>query len=323
MTLVAPKSEASSSLTPVQGLRLYSSSSTRLYSSSSSLLGRSHEVMQPTAKGLKTTWFMNLMQQVSASRLFSEKLKIEMYPPFFMMRIKVLELRNQWRKVRIRLPLNIFSRNPGGVMFGGYQAALADPVAALACSRIFPGHSCWTRAMSVDFKLGGSTDLELRFDFPPDLEEQIRKDLAEKGRSTPTFEYGYYLKDGSLCTSIKNTVAIRPKGYIGATTPPAMEEFKSPLGLGKVEEIVRERVLREIRASLDERNLQQLFGEIGGKGGMDRQAFEKILEDLGLGGKFKSEDLDAVFLTLDKDGNGKVSLDEMESLMWMKRKGEN
>ena len=190
------------------------------------LMGRSNDVMQPTAKGMKTTWFMNLMQQVSASRLFSEKLKIELYPPFFMMRIKVLELRNQWRRVRVRLPLNIFSRNPGGVMFGGYQAALADPVAALACSRIFPGYSCWTRAMSVDFKLGGSTDLELRFDFPPELEEQIRKDLKSKGRSTPTFEYGYYLKDGLLCTQIKNTVAIRPRGYIGATTPPAMEEFK-------------------------------------------------------------------------------------------------
>ena len=31
------------------------------------------------------------------------------------------------------------SRNPGGVMFGGYQAALADPIAALACARVFPG----------------------------------------------------------------------------------------------------------------------------------------------------------------------------------------
>ena len=131
------------------------------------------------------------------------------------------------------------------------------------------------------------------------------------------------MKDGSLCTSIKNTVAIRPKGYIGATTPPAMEEFKSPLGLGKVEELVRERALQELRASLDERNLQQLFGEIGGKGGMDRETFEKVLDDLGLKDKFKTEDLDSVFSSLDKDGSGKVSLDEVESFMWMKRKGEN
>ena len=55
------------------------------------------------------------------------------------MRVKVVSLESNWRNVRIRLPLNTLSRNPGGVMFGGYQACLADPIAALACSRIFPG----------------------------------------------------------------------------------------------------------------------------------------------------------------------------------------
>ena len=55
------------------------------------------------------------------------------------MRIKVLEIADDWRTVRILLPLNARSRNPGGVMFGGYQAALADPIAALACARVFPG----------------------------------------------------------------------------------------------------------------------------------------------------------------------------------------
>ena len=149
---------------------------------------------------------------------------MSLYPPFFLMGVTIHELSNSWRCVRIKLPLNTLSRNPGGVMFGGYQAALADPIAALACSRVFPGYSCWTRAMNVDFQLGGSTDLELRFDFPSELEEQIRADLATKGRSTPTFEYGYYLKDGTLCTKISNVVAIRPRGYIGATTPPASQD---------------------------------------------------------------------------------------------------
>lgn len=41
--------------------------------------------------------------------------------------------------------------------------------------------------MTVDFQKGGSTDLELRFDFDPALEEKIRTELKMKGRSTPTF----------------------------------------------------------------------------------------------------------------------------------------
>jgi acyl-coenzyme A thioesterase PaaI-like protein len=120
--------------------------------------------------------------------------------------------------------LNAISRNPGGVMFGGYQAALADPVPALACARVFPGYSVWTRSMLVDFELGGSTDLELRFTFPEELENTIREQLARDGRATPSFEYGYYLSDGRRCTRVVNTVAIRPRGYSKATTPPAPRE---------------------------------------------------------------------------------------------------
>lgn len=162
-----------------------------------------------------------LMRWMWRINAVSDKRKIEFYPPFFLMRVKVLEIRDEWRYLRIRLPLNTFSRNPGGVMFGGYQAALADPIAAIACARVFPGYSVWTRAMTIDFQLGGSTDLDLVFEFPPDLEQRIGEELAARGRATPEFEYGFYLADGRRCTRIFNTVAIRPKGYVKATTPGA------------------------------------------------------------------------------------------------------
>lgn len=168
------------------------------------------------------TRFMRWIWRMNA---VSDKRKIELYPPFFMMRVKVLEIRDDWRFVRLKLPLNTFSKNPGGVMFGGYQAALADPIAALACARVFPGYSVWTRAMNVDFRHGGSTDLELRFEFPPELEARIAAELEEKGRCTPTFEYGFYLDNGTRCTVVRNTVAIRPRGYVKATTPPANQGF--------------------------------------------------------------------------------------------------
>lgn len=101
----------------------------------------------------------------------------------------------------------------GNSMFGGYQAAVADPVAALVCAKIFPGHEVWTRSQHIDFQHEGNSDLELRFEFSPEIEQQIKNDLSEKGRSTPTFEYGFFRKDGVRCSKIVNTVAIRPKGY--------------------------------------------------------------------------------------------------------------
>lgn len=156
---------------------------------------------------------MNLIRIISNLGFLSEKRRLEYYPPFRFMRIKILELTSDWSTVRIKLPLSSSSKNHGGCMFGGHQASLADPIAALACVKKFPGYSVWTRSMHIDFRREGSTDLELRFTFNPEQETQIRKELEESGRSTPVFEYGLYLKDGTQCTHVLNTVAIRPKGY--------------------------------------------------------------------------------------------------------------
>ena len=70
-------------------------------------------------------------------------------------------------------------------MFGGFQACLADPIAAMSCLTVFPGYSVWTRSLHLDFKCQGLTDLVLNFKMLPEQEEQIRQELKQKGRSTP------------------------------------------------------------------------------------------------------------------------------------------
>ncbi len=162
--------------------------------------------------------FLQLFRLIGARR----RRDLELFPPWWLLNITVLENRDDWRHVRIRLPLGFFTRNLGGHMFGGAQANLADPIAAIACAHIFPDYSVWTRAMTIDFRAVGDSDLELRFDFDPALEARIRAELESKARSTPSFEYGYYRTDGTLCTHINATVAIRPRGYRaqpGAYTP--------------------------------------------------------------------------------------------------------
>ena len=131
-----------------------------------------------------------------------------------MMQVKILELSPDWRKIRLHLPLSKAATNHQGTMFGGFIASLADPIAALSCGKLFPEYAAWTRKLKIDFVRAGTTDLELRFNFPQELEPIIEKELKEKNRSTPTFKYAYYLNDGKLCASVKCTVALRPKGYM-------------------------------------------------------------------------------------------------------------
>ncbi len=141
--------------------------------------------------------------------LLSSAKGLEWYPPFLCMGVRVLALSDDWRQVRLLLPLNWRTRNPGGSMFGGCMASLADPIAALACSRVFPGYAVWTRAMSLDFRREGRGDLELRFDFDPALEQRVRDELVQRDRATPSFEYAYFSSDGEPCALVHNTVAIR------------------------------------------------------------------------------------------------------------------
>lgn len=144
-------------------------------------------------------------------RLSPQK-RLEWYPPFRSMRIKVLELDIDQRTTRILLPLNRRNSNPGGCMFGGCMASLADPVPALVCARVFPGYGVWTRKLGLDFRREARQDMELRFHMTAEQVQVITNELAARGRSNPDFEYGFYQRDGRLCALVHNTVAIRTLG---------------------------------------------------------------------------------------------------------------
>jgi len=128
------------------------------------------------------------------------------------MRVSVIELADDWRQVRLLLPL-ARNRNPGGGMFGGAMACLADPIAALVCNRVFPGHQVWTRDLALDFVIEGRTDLELRFAFDPALERATREELQARHRATPVFEFAYFDQCGRTCVKVRSRVAIRPRDY--------------------------------------------------------------------------------------------------------------
>lgn len=139
--------------------------------------------------------------------------KLPLYPPFLLMGVKVVSIQRLPIQLRLRLPLNWRSKNSGGSLFGGFQAAVADPVAPMACLMAFPEYHVWTRHLSIDFQRAGNSDLELRFDMPEQQRQAIRAELDNKGRSTPTFEYGLYRDDGQCCSVIHCIVAIRKEGY--------------------------------------------------------------------------------------------------------------
>lgn len=151
-------------------------------------------------------WIGALGRHGSAAR------RLERYPPFRRMRVRVIDLAADWRSVSLLLPLHA-NRNPGGGMFGGAMACLADPIAALACNRVFPGHQVWTRDLRLDFRHESRSDMTLRFEMRVEQERRIAQELAQRGRSTPDFEYAFFDQRGRACVLVNCRVAIRPAAY--------------------------------------------------------------------------------------------------------------
>jgi len=144
-------------------------------------------------------------------KYLSAKQRLQGYAFFTPMNIRVDRLDSDWRKVHVTLPLNRRNRNPGGFMFGGAMAALADPIAALACAHLFPDYAVWTQDLRLDFRIEGHTDLQLRFAMPLAIEQQIRQDLHTKMRSTAKFKYAFYDNNERLCAQVYCRVAIRSR----------------------------------------------------------------------------------------------------------------
>lgn len=142
--------------------------------------------------------------------------RLEAFPPFHNMGIKVLDFVADWQIVRLLLPFTSQNKNPGGTMFGGAIASLADPIAALACVYRFPGYAVWTKSLTVDFVKPGSSDLQLLFEFPSSASAEISDKLAKNSAADHTFYYGLYLNDSSLCARISCVVALRPHSAAGS-----------------------------------------------------------------------------------------------------------
>ena len=108
-------------------------------------------------------------------------------------------------------------------MFGGAMACLADPIAALACARVFPAYRVWTRDLHMDFRHEGRSDLELRFTFDHGIERSTAAELQQTGRANPVFEYAFYDRRNRVCAGVRSRVAIRPAGNRPADTAQEQE----------------------------------------------------------------------------------------------------
>jgi acyl-coenzyme A thioesterase PaaI-like protein len=148
---------------------------------------------------------------LTALDFISDTKKLELYPPFLLMGLKVVRVSEDFRHLTVRLPLRWYGRNHHATMFGGFMASVADPLPALLCGKHFPHCEVWTKRMSITFLRPGRTDLELRVDITQEQIEKIQRELDETGSATPQFECFFWDEKNRRIARVKNIVAMKKR----------------------------------------------------------------------------------------------------------------
>lgn len=127
------------------------------------------------------------------------------------MGVKVKSVSDDRRNIVLELPFRWYSKNLHGTMFGGFIAAVADPVPAITCAEVFPGLEVWTKKVAVDFLKPGRGPLQLKFEISDSDYRTIAAGLAASGKVRHEFEFFFWDRNHAKVAHVINTVHLRQR----------------------------------------------------------------------------------------------------------------
>ena len=122
-------------------------------------------------------------------------------------------LDDDWREVRLRLPLSWRTRNYVGTIFGGSMYAAVDPIyMIMLIHRLGEGYEVWDKAARIRFLRPARETLHARFTLPDRELEAIRRELGDDPRTDRVYEVELAAADGTVHARVEKTVHVRRRG---------------------------------------------------------------------------------------------------------------
>lgn len=151
---------------------------------------------------------MNLM----FSKAWVFKLFINLWPPMFFSRIKLVSLSDDFRQARASMRLSAWNRNGVGSIFGGALFSLTDPFyMMMLMARLGKDYVIWDKYADIDFIKPGRGRVYADFIITDELLDEIAKQTANGGKYLPVIPV--YIKDesGDVVAKVMRTLYIRKK----------------------------------------------------------------------------------------------------------------
>lgn len=138
--------------------------------------------------------------------------RFNFYPAYRGTGARITYIADDWREVRIKLPLNWRTRNYVGTIFGGSMYAAADPMYMVMLIMVLgPEYIVWDKAATIQFKRPGRSTLYATFALDDEEIDSIKAELTRQPSVNRVYHVGLTDADGVVYASVQKTIHIRRK----------------------------------------------------------------------------------------------------------------
>lgn len=150
------------------------------------------------------------MPESARTRL--QRLAFNLFPAYRGTGGRIAYIADDWREIRIRLPLSLRTRNYVGTIFGGSMYGAVDPIYMVMLIRLLgPEYVVWDKAASIRFRRPGRATLHARFVVDDAELEAIRAALADAPAIDRTYTVELADAEGVVHATVEKTIHIRRK----------------------------------------------------------------------------------------------------------------
>lgn len=148
------------------------------------------------------------MSESLGSRL--RRWAFNLFPAYWCTGARITYLADDFREIRVRLPLSWRTRNYVGTIFGGSMYAAVDPMyMMMLIQNLGADYEVWDKSASIRFRKPGRGTLRARFLLPEEEIVDIRRTLEEEQTTDRRYTVDLVGEEGEVHATVEKVVHVR------------------------------------------------------------------------------------------------------------------
>jgi acyl-coenzyme A thioesterase PaaI-like protein len=153
------------------------------------------------------------LQRVATAVGYDRFLRLlRFWPPYLGAGISVVHVAKDLSVLEVEMKLSPFNRNFVGTQFGGSLYSMCDPFFMLMIMmQLGDEYVVWDKSATIQFLKPGRGRVRARFEVPPALLAQFKREIDAAGKINPKLEATILDEEGQAIARITKVLSIRSK----------------------------------------------------------------------------------------------------------------